>query len=86
MSAIRGDLDAAGITQTDIKERKTVGYAVFDWKVGQREKCKTTGTVLSDEKKIAYSERMKQVWGTRRANLSNLGRCISCGPIGPISE
>ena len=68
ISAIKEDLDAAGIIQADIVDRKTFRQKVFDWKVGQREKRKKTGTAWSDERKKAHSERMKQVWAQRKAN------------------
>lgn len=36
------DLDSAGITQGDVMDRNTLRQNVFDWKVGQWEKCKKT--------------------------------------------
>ena len=70
IGAIKEDLKAAGIKQTDILDRKVFRKKVFDWKVGRRETFKRTGTAWSDERKRAHSERMKQVWAQRKASVS----------------
>lgn len=55
ISAIKEGLDAVGIKQTDITDRKIFRYNVFDKKLLQREKRKKTGSkVWSDSSKIAY--------------------------------
>lgn len=41
MDFSREDLDASGITQADITDRKPVGNHVLDWRAGQREKFRT---------------------------------------------
>lgn len=48
---------------------KTFGHSFNDQNVGQREKRKKTGTVSSDKRKSAHSERIKQVWAQRKENL-----------------
>ena len=72
IAAIKDDVKAAGITQTDISDRKIYRQKIFDWKVGQREIIKRSGTAWSDERKTAHSERMKQVWAQRKSKLSKL--------------
>lgn len=70
IAAVKEDLKSAGITQTDIQDRKTFRQKIFDWKVGQRENTRRPGAAWSDERKRNHSERMKQVWAQRKANLS----------------
>lgn len=53
-TAVKDDLDA-----TLISIQENVWTKAFDWKVGQTEKHKVTGTVWSYERKQAH--RMKQV-------------------------
>ena len=70
IAAIKDDLKAAGITQIDISDRNTFRQKIFNWKVGQGEPGKMTGTTWSDERKRIHSERMKQVWAQRKINSS----------------
>ena len=70
IAAIKEDLKASGITQTDIFNRNTFRQKIFNWKVGQGEPGKRTGTTWSDERKRIHSERMKQVWAQRKTNSS----------------
>lgn len=70
IAAVKEDLKLAGITQTDILDRKTFRRKVFDWKVGQREIVKRNGVAWSDDRKRVHSQRMKQVWAQRKANFS----------------
>lgn len=58
--AINEALDAASTIQADITDRKTFTQ-IFDWNVGQMEKCKKTAIVWSDERKRAHLKRIKQV-------------------------
>lgn len=48
------------ILQADITDRTTFRRKVFIEKVYQREKRKTSGAVLYDERKSSHSERMNQ--------------------------
>lgn len=43
---------------------------VFDWKVSWKEKRKSAGIALSDERKRVHSVQMKPVCTQRNANLS----------------
>lgn len=49
--------DAASITCTDISDKKSFKHNFFDWKSGLRAKHQKTGTVWSDKRKRAHSER-----------------------------
>lgn len=50
-----------------------LSYNTFFRGFGQRELHKKTGTVWTDEKKRVQSQRIKQMWAQRKANLSGLG-------------
>lgn len=61
-------LKVSGMIQTNIIDRKTFGIK-FYWKVGQRENRKKTRIVLSDDIKMANSERVKQMLDQTQALL-----------------
>lgn len=48
------NLDAAGIAQTNVTDRKTFRHNVFYWKIGQRGKRKKAGTVWSGDEKRPF--------------------------------
>lgn len=60
-------LKAASITRADITDRKMLIQEVCDRKVCQKEKCKETGTVWSDEgEKIKFREKESGVGARKR--------------------
>lgn len=67
IAAIKEDLKDASITQSDVTDKNTFRQKIFDWKVGQREIRKRTGTPWSDERKRLHSEKMKRIWAQRKA-------------------
>lgn len=83
--AINEALDAAGMIQADITDRKTFTQNV-DWNVGQMEKCKKTATLGSDERKRAHSKRIKKCECKERRPYRLCEVYISRGKIGPICE
>lgn len=85
ISEIREDLNAVGATQTDITDKNTFRHKGFDRKVGQMDKRKKTGRVLSVLRKRALSEKMQQACAQRKNKpIMKVFRCISRSPVGSI--
>lgn len=71
IAEIRKDMKEANITEEDIIERNKFRKKVEKWVVSQEVGRKKTGTLWSEERKKAHSEKMKKLWCTKKKKKIN---------------
>lgn len=68
MSAVKEDLDAGDITNTDITDRKTLTKMFFTEKLARGKSARRTGQFAQMRRKSPFRENNEQAWSQRQAN------------------